>query len=70
MLGPDLNLLPSDSPISQNRRQTPTGLWVVCVHGDFIVLPHLKIRPPAPGPDSPFGHIILTLSKLVIALSY
>ena len=43
----------------QNGYQLVTG----CPHGDFIVLPLWKIRPPAPLPDIPLSHIILTLSQ-------
>ena len=45
--------------------------WLVTVHthGDFIALPHLETRPPAPWPDSPLSHIILTLSEPVRTLS-
>ena len=28
----------------------------------FIVMPHWETRPPLPGPDIPYGHIISTLS--------
>ena len=42
----------------------------VHTHGDFIVLLHCKIRPPAPWIDSPLSHIILTLSQPVFALSW
>ena len=38
-------------------------------HGDFIVLSHWDNRPPAPRPAIPLRHIILTLSRPVLALS-
>ena len=48
-----------------------TGYWLVtvCAHGGLIVLPHWETRLPAPWLDSPFSHIILTLSQPVLALS-
>ena len=39
-------------------------------HGDFTVLSQWEIRPPAPWPDVPLNHIILTLSHPVLVLSY
>ena len=35
----------------------------VHAHGDFIVLPHWKTRPPAAWPDIPLSHIILHWSN-------
>ena len=48
-----------------------TGRAPTCdsVHGDFIVLPHLETRPPAPTPDPALSHIILTLNQPVLSLS-
>ena len=39
----------------------------VCIHGDFIILPQWKIKPPVPWPDIPLSHIILTLNQPVLA---
>ena len=39
------------------------------IQGDFTVLPYWKTGQPGPGPDIPVSHIILTLSKPVVALS-
>ena len=37
-------------------------LVTVCTHDDLIVLPHWKIRLPAPWPNIPLSHIVLTLN--------
>ena len=42
-------------------------LWA---HDDFIVLPYWEIRSLTSWPDIPLNHITLTLSLLILALSY
>ena len=48
---------------------TYKGNCNIRTHGDFIVLPHWKIRLPAPWADIPLSHIIQRLSQPVHALS-
>ena len=43
------------------------NLWL-STHGDSIVLPHWKTRPPTPWSDIPLSHIILTLIQPVPVL--
>ena len=48
----------------QDQRSSQDGHQLVTArsHGDFIMLTHWEIRLPAPCPDIPPSHIILTLS--------
>ena len=56
----------------QRLRSYQDGYWLLTVHtySECIVLSHWEIRLPAPWPDIPLCHIILTLSEPVLALSY